>query len=115
MTKIVKTHFPVRLMWLAVILALNAQSAVAATNVILKNNWPAAAEIGFDGAPATKLAPRANGRVTLNDGEHSIQCRFEGIYDGCNMAERFTIEGLVRFALHESVHHRLDARRSATS
>jgi hypothetical protein len=29
--------------------------------------------------------------------------------------ERFTVDGLTRFALHESVHHRLDARRSATS
>jgi hypothetical protein len=28
--------------------------------------------------------------------------------------ERFSIEGLARFALHESAHHRYDARRSAT-
>jgi hypothetical protein len=28
---------------------------------------------------------------------------------------RFSIEGLARFALHESAHHRSDARRSATS
>lgn len=27
--------------------------------------------------------------------------------------ERFTIEGIARYALHESVHHRLDAQRSA--
>jgi hypothetical protein len=27
--------------------------------------------------------------------------------------ERFTVEGIARFALHESVHHRLDAERSA--
>jgi hypothetical protein len=27
--------------------------------------------------------------------------------------ERFTVEGLARFALHESTHHRLDAYRSA--
>ena len=27
--------------------------------------------------------------------------------------ERFTIDSLARYALHESVHHRLDARRSA--
>ena len=28
-------------------------------------------------------------------------------------SERFTIDGLARYALHESAHHRLDARRSA--
>ena len=27
--------------------------------------------------------------------------------------ERFTVEGLIRFALHESVHHRQDAERAA--
>jgi hypothetical protein len=93
MTKIVKLRFPFHRIALTLIgIGISARSASAAT-VILKNNWPAAAEIGFDGAAAMKLAAREDARLTLSDGEHSIQCRFEGIYDGCNMAERFTIEG----------------------
>jgi hypothetical protein len=94
MTELVKLRFQSNLILLALIgLGMGSHSVSAATTVVLKNNWPAAAEIGFDGAPATKVATGDTARVTLNDGQHSIQCRFEGIYDGCNMADRFAIEG----------------------
>jgi hypothetical protein len=57
MTKIVKPRFHLNLILLTAFgLAMSAHSASAAT-VVLKNNWHAAAEIGFDGAPAIKLAP----------------------------------------------------------
>jgi hypothetical protein len=94
MTKLVKPRLHPNPILLALFgLGLSAHGASAATQVILKNNSPAAAEIGFDGAPATKVPAHDSARVSLNEGEHAIQCRFEGIYDGCNMANRFTIEG----------------------
>ena len=55
-----------------------------------------------DGAVALALAlPR------LDDPDGWVR---EGIRRG---GERFTVETLVRFALHESAHHRVDARQSA--
>jgi hypothetical protein len=94
MTEIVKPRSTMKPILLALFgLAVGAQSVTAATTIVLKNNSGSSAEIGFDGAAAIKVAPRDIARMTLNDGEHSIQCRFEGLYDGCNMAERFTIEG----------------------
>ena len=72
---------------------MSAQSVAAATMIVLKNNSAASAEIGFDGAAAIKVAPRDTARLTLIDAEHSIRCRFEGLYDGCNIADRFIIEG----------------------
>jgi hypothetical protein len=93
-TEIVKSRSKTKLILLALFgLGIGSHSVCAATTVVLKNNGPASAEIGFDGAAAVKVDPRDTARLTLNDGEHSIQCRFEGSYDGCNMADRFTIQG----------------------
>jgi hypothetical protein len=72
-----------------VALALSGQ-AVSAATIVIKNGGPAEVQIGFDGAPAIRVAPRSTARLVLNDGEHSIQCSVDGIYDGCNIADRFT-------------------------
>lgn len=81
-------------------LGLSCQSVCAATTVIVRNDGPAAVQIGFDGAAPMTVAPRATTRLTLNDGEHSAQCRFEGAYDGCNLEERFTIAGARQLSLN---------------
>jgi hypothetical protein len=73
-------------------LGLSSNAAFAATAITVKNNGPVAVQIGFDSAPVVTVAPRSEARLSLNDGDHTAQCRYEG-YDGCNLAERFTIEG----------------------
>jgi hypothetical protein len=94
MTELIKNRFDTRLVLLALIaFGIGAQSASAATTIILKNTSSAAAEIVFDNAAAIKVAPGDSERASLENGEHAIRCRFEGSYDGCNMADRFTIEG----------------------
>ena len=80
-------------------LGLSCQNVSAATVVVVKNSGPAAVQIAFDGGAATNVAPRGTARLSLNDGEHSAECRFEG-YDGCNLAERFTIEGAKELTLN---------------
>jgi len=72
-------------------LGLSVPSGAAATSVAVKNDGPASVQIGFDGRPATIIAPRATARLTLDAGEHSAQCRFESNYDGCNLDPHFTI------------------------
>lgn len=68
---------------------LAAEGAFAATEISLRNDGPSSVQVSFDNAPATTIAPRSSTRVTLNDGVHVTQCRFEG-YDGCNLADDFT-------------------------
>jgi hypothetical protein len=100
MAGIVRSRSKTKLILLALFgLGLSSQPVSAATVVVVKNNGPAAVQIAFDGAVATNVAPRGTARLSLNDGEHSAQCRFEG-YDGCNLAERFTIEGAKELTLN---------------
>jgi hypothetical protein len=72
-------------------LGLSCEAVCAATAVAVKNESPASVQLGFDGGAAMTIAPRATARFSLNAGEHSAQCRFEGGYDGCNLDDRFTI------------------------
>jgi len=65
--------------------------AGAAVNVVVKNDGPAAVQIGFDNRAAMTIAPRATERFSLEPGEHSAQCRYEGGYDGCNLEGSFTL------------------------
>src|SRR3954468_7363011 len=78
-----------KLFLLLPLLGLAAESAVAATDVTIRNEGPNPVQVSFDNAPATTVAPRASTRITLNDGIHVTQCRYEG-YDGCNLADDFT-------------------------
>jgi len=81
-------------------LGIGGAPVSAATSIIVKNNGPTPAEIGFDNAAALKVSPRGTAHLSLNDGDHSIQCRFEGSYDGCNIADRFTVEGARELTLN---------------
>jgi hypothetical protein len=66
-------------------------AASAATPVLVKNDGPSAVQLGFDGGQNKTIAPRATAQFSLDAGDHSSQCRFEGAYDGCNIEERFTL------------------------
>jgi hypothetical protein len=70
---------------------LGCHAASAATTVVVKNDGPSAVQLGFDGGQNKTIAPRDTARFSLDVGDHSSQCRFEGAYDGCNMEERFTL------------------------
>ena len=65
--------------------------AAQAVTVVVKNDGPAAVQIGFDNAAAKTVAPRATERFSLGAGEHSAQCRYEGSFDGCNLEGSFTL------------------------
>jgi hypothetical protein len=62
-------------------------------------------------------------RVAIADGAVTLAMVLPRADDAASWAragtrrgdERFTVEGLARFAVHESVHHRDDARRSAST
>jgi hypothetical protein len=69
--------------------AFAAEDAVAATDVTIRNEGPSAVQLSFDNAPAKTIARGDSTRITLNDGVHVTQCRFDG-YDGCNLADDFT-------------------------
>ncbi len=75
-------------------------SASAATAVSLKNTGPAAVQVGFDGGAPVTIAPGSTQRLTLNDGPHTAQCRYEGGYDGCNLTDSFTIAGAKEMRLN---------------
>ena len=70
---------------------LNCHAASAATPVVVKNDGPSPVQLGFDGGQNKTIAPRETARFSLDAGDHSSQCRFEGAYDGCNIEERFTL------------------------
>lgn len=76
-------------------LCLAAESAVAATDVTIRNEGPSAVQLSFDNAQPVTIAPRDSARVNLNDGVHVTRCRFEG-YDGCNLADDFTTTAEVK-------------------
>jgi len=65
--------------------------AASAAPVVVKNDGPSPAQLGFDGGQSKTIAPRDTAQFSLDAGEHSSQCRFEGVYDGCNIEERFTL------------------------
>jgi hypothetical protein len=70
---------------------LHCHAASAATPVVVKNDGPSAVQLGFDGGQNKTIAPRDTARFSLDTGDHSSQCKFEGTYDGCNIEERFTL------------------------
>ena len=72
-------------------LGLGCDAASAATPVLVKNDGPSAVQLGFDGGQSKTIAPRETAQFSLDAGDHSSQCRFEGAYDGCNIEERFTL------------------------
>ena len=65
--------------------------AFAANSVIIKNSGPAPVQIGFDRGATQAIAPHGTATVSLNPGQHTAQCRFEGVYDGCNIEDQFTL------------------------
>lgn len=99
MTWKLQTQSKVKPIFLALSFALGCQSAFAATSIVVKNNGPVGVQIGFDGAAAKSIAPRETLRLSLNDGDHTAQCRYDG-YDGCNLAGSFTIEGAKEMTLN---------------
>lgn len=76
----------------AAILALVvAQTATAANSLSIKNIGATPVQIGFDGGATQTIMPRATAAFSLDAGNHTAQCRFEGAFDGCNILERFTL------------------------
>lgn len=74
---------------------LAAGSALAATDVTIRNEGPSPVQVSFDNAQPVSVARGDSTRLTLNDGIHVTQCRFEG-YDGCNLADDFTTTAEVK-------------------
>jgi len=74
---------------------LAAGTALAATDVTIRNEGPSAVQLSFDNGQPVSVARGDSARVTLNDGIHVTQCRFEG-YDGCNLADDFTTTAEVK-------------------
>jgi hypothetical protein len=86
----VKHPFALALTLLA--LGLASHGASAATPIVIKNHGSTTVRIGFDnGAPAT-IGPGDTMRVSLNSGQHSAQCRYDGEFDGCNLADSFALD-----------------------
>lgn len=76
----------------AAILALViAQPAAAANSLAIKNIGSTPVQIGFDGGARQTIAPRSTAAVSLDAGNHSAQCRFEGDFDGCSIIEQFAL------------------------
>ena len=63
----------------------------SAAPVLVKNDGPSAVQLGFDGGQSKTIAPRDTAQFSLDAGDHSSQCRFDGAYDGCNIEEHFTL------------------------
>ena len=75
----------------SVILAVAfVQSGFAATSVVIRNAGNSPVRIGFDRTATQDIAPHATAAFSLNAGQHTAQCKFEGAYDGCNIQEQFT-------------------------
>ena len=76
----------------AAILALVfVQPASAANSLAIKNAGTTPVQIGFDGGARQTIAPRATAAFSLDAGNHSAQCQFEGGFDACNILEQFTL------------------------
>jgi hypothetical protein len=92
MTWMVKFRtIPVGTLPVLLVLGLGCHAASAATPVVVKNDGPSSVQFGFDGGQSKTIPPRDTAQFSLDAGEHSSQCRFEGAYDGCNIEERFTL------------------------
>ncbi len=68
-----------------------AQPGFAANSVVIKNAAVIPVQIGFDQGAGQTIAPRTTATFSLNPGQHTAQCRFEGSFDGCNIQEQFTL------------------------
>ena len=77
-----------------------AQPAAAANSLTVKNAGNTPVQIGFDGNTAQTIAPRATAAFSLDAGDHSAQCRFEGGFDGCNILEQFTLGDAARIKIN---------------
>lgn len=83
--------------WIAIVVpafvlaTVLAEPGFAANTVTIKNSGPAPVQIAFDRGVMQTIASRASATVTLNAGQHTTQCRFEGAYDGCNIEEQFNL------------------------
>lgn len=75
----------------AILALVIAQPAPAANSFAIKNIGATPVQIGFDGGATQTIAPRSTVAVSLNAGDHTAQCRFEGGFDGCNILEKFTL------------------------
>jgi len=72
--------------------AVFVQSApAAATALAIKNAGSTPVQIGFDGGATQTIAPHSTAALSLDAGDHTAQCRFEGGFDGCNIFEQFTL------------------------
>jgi len=78
--------------WGAALLALSfACGAATAATVKIKNSGYSDVRIAFDRGQAITVAPGSTTQTTLNAGDHAADCRFDGTYDGCNLAANFTL------------------------
>jgi len=84
---------------IGILLLAFSQTPASAIPVMVKNNGPAPVQLGFDRGPATTIAPRSTAAFSLDPGQHSAQCRFDGNYDGCNLEELFTLGDRKGFAI----------------
>jgi hypothetical protein len=72
-------------------LALSCHAASAATLVKIKNSGFSDVRIAFDGGQPMTIAAGGTAQTTLDPGNHSADCHFDGTYDGCNLATSFTL------------------------
>lgn len=94
MLKIAMTHAA------AAVLALSlAQPAFAANSLSIRNAGSTPVQVGFDGGPTQTIAPSATAAFSLDSGNHTAQCRFDGGFDRCNIEEQFTLGGDGRIKL----------------
>jgi hypothetical protein len=76
----------------AILLALGVASAASAATIVkIRNASFSDVRIAFDNGQPLTLAPGSSGQTMLDPGDHSVDCRFDGSYDGCNLANRFTL------------------------
>src|SRR4051812_34018830 len=72
-------------------LIFTCHAASAATLVKIKNSGYSDVRIAFDGGQAIMVAPGSVAQATLNPGDHTADCHFDGSYDGCNLVTNFTL------------------------
>jgi len=75
----------------ALLVLVLAQPAAAANSLVIKNAGDTPVQIGFDGGATQTITPRATAAFSIDAGNHSVQCRFAGGFDGCNILEQFSL------------------------
>lgn len=75
----------------AILMLVLAQPASAANSLAVKNAGNTPAQIGFDGGARQTIAPHSTTAFSLDAGNHTVQCRFDGGFDGCNIEEGFAL------------------------